>query len=173
MGLPFHYERSAMLDASVEQAFAYLDDFRALSAHMEKRSAMMAGSSMRIATDALGGRAVGSRVAMEGRVLGIALRLEEVVTERAPPRRKSWRTVEAKLLVVGPYRLGFELAPLKERAALRVFIDYDLPSRGPPRWLGRLLAPRYARWCVERMVNDAASRFGSAVDLRQTRPRWR
>jgi len=159
LSFALHYEHSALLGASVEQAFAYLDDFRALSAHMEKRSGMMAGSAMQISMDHLGGRAVGSRVRMEGRMLGINLRLEEVVTERNPPLRKVWETVEAALVVIGSYRLGFELSPKAPGATLCVFIDYDLPAGGLARWLAGFLARRYARWCVDRMVGDAVSRF--------------
>ena len=160
MSFPLHHERSAVLDATAEQAFVYLDDFRALSAHMEKRSPMMAGLRMRVSMDPLGGRAVGSRVTMEGRLLGMDLRLEEVVTERKPPLRKAWQTVEARLVVIGSYRLGFELSPKARGSMLRVFIDYDLPPRGLARWLGRFLARSYAHWCVHRMVGDAVGRFG-------------
>ena len=160
-----HFETHAVLSASVEAAFAYLDDFAALSAHMEKRSPMMMGSKMRIGTDELGGKAVGSHVRMEGRVLGIRLCLEEVVTQREPPLRKAWETVAARLLVIGQYRLGFELAPMAERSALRVFIDYELPARLPSRWL----ASRYARWCTERMARDAQRHF----DAGQSEPRPR
>ena len=159
MSFALHYERSVLLGASIEPAFAYLDDFRALSAHMEKRSAMMAGSAMRLTMDEFAGRAVGSRITMEGRMLGINLRLEEVVTERNPPLRKAWQTLEATLVVIGAYRLGFELVPKARDATLRVFIDYDLPAGRWARWLGRLLAKPYARWCVDRMVGDAVSRF--------------
>ena len=145
-----------LLRAKSEEAFAYLDDFAALSAHMQARSAMMLGSSMRIVTDALGGRAIGSRVRMEGRVLGLRLHLEEVITERVPPSKKAWETVDTKLLVIGRYRLGFELLPRGARSLLRVFIDYELPARWPARWLGRL----YARWCAWRMAHDTARHFG-------------
>ena len=55
-----HHESQVLLQAPVERAFAFLDDFKALSAHMEKRSAMMMGSRMSTATDELGGRAVGA-----------------------------------------------------------------------------------------------------------------
>lgn len=152
-----------MLDAPVARAFAYLDDFKALSAHMERRSTMMMGSRMSIATDELGGRAVGSKVRMTGRMLGMALSLEEVVTERRPPFSKAWQTLDARLLVIGQYRLGFELSPDGDRSALRVFIDYDLPRAWPERWLGRLFGGAYARWCTSRMANDAARHFGRAA----------
>ena len=159
MSFPFHHESSALLEASAERAFAYLDDFTALSAHMAKPSAMMMGSSMQVSTDELGGRAIGSKVRMAGRVLGMRLSLDEVVVKREPPLRKAWQTVDTRLLVIGPYRLGFELTPRGKRSALRVFIDYELPQRGAGRWLGRILGPAYARWCTRRMARDAARHF--------------
>ena len=155
--LPLHEEASVLLDAPVERAFAYLDDFHKLSAHMEQRSGMMAGSRMTIETDEQGGRALGSRVRLHGRIAGLDLALTEVVTEREPPFRKAWQTVDARLLVIGPYRIGFHLAREAGRARARIFIDYALPRRG--RWLGRLFARRYARWCVESMAADAGLHF--------------
>ena len=157
--LPLHGESVTHLDATLAAAFEYLDDFRKLSAHMEEPSAMMMGSKMTIETDAAGGRAVGSHVRMAGKVCGITLALDEVVMERDPPRRKAWQTIDAKLLVIGPYRLGFELSPQGEGTGLRVFIDYALPARAPARWLGHLFAASYARWCTGRMAAGAARHF--------------
>ena len=158
---PLHHETSATLNASIEAAFAFLDDFRKLSAHMEKPSAMMLGSAMAIETDERGGRAVGSSVRMRGKVFGMTFELSEVVTEREPPLRKAWETVDARLLVIGQYRLGFALQPDGNRSKLRVFIDYCLPQGGFGRWLGRLLGGTYARWCTRRMASDAIKHFGS------------
>jgi hypothetical protein len=148
-----------VLSLPVEVAFAYLDDFRKLSRHMEQPSGMMLGSKMAIELDRGQGRAVGSRVRMRGTMMGMTLALEEIVTERAPPLRKAWETVDANLLVIGQYRLGFELEPKDAGSALRVFIDYELPSRAPARWLGLLLGKVYARWCTRRMASDAARYF--------------
>lgn len=150
-----------MLEAPIDAAFTYLDDFRELSAHMEKSSGMMMGSRMTIEMDEQGGRAVGSKVRMQGKMLGMTLALEEVVTEREPPRLKAWQTVTANLLVIGPYRLGFELEPEGARTRMRVFIDYDFPAGAPARWLGRLFAGAYARWCTGRMGADASKHFAT------------
>lgn len=152
-------ESSVLLPVTAEAAFAWLDDFRRLSAHMERRSGMMMGSRMRIEIDEGGGRRVGSRVRMSGTMLGMHLALEEMVTLREPPLRKKWRTLDTDLLVIGSYELGFALEPGGPSTRLRVRIDYDLPQRGLARWLGRLLGRRYARWCTERMARDAARHF--------------
>jgi hypothetical protein len=69
------------------------------------------------------------------------------------------------LLVIGAYRMGFNIAPAPAGATVRIWIDYELPSKGAERWLGRLLGARYARWCIERMLGDAASKFGEPATL--------
>jgi hypothetical protein len=158
-GFLLHSECSVVLNASVETAFSYLDDFRKLSAHMERSSGMMMGSRMTIEMDGRAGRVVGARVRMRGTRMGLRLELEEVVTEREPPFRKAWETVEARLLVIGQYRLGFELSPQGDASKLRVFIDYSFPQKPPARWLGQLFSSAYARWCTERMARDASSYF--------------
>jgi len=154
-GFPFHYETTATLNTSIDAAFAHLDDFLKLSAHMEKSSGMMMGSRMTIDMDEREGRAIGSQVSMGGRMLGMRLSLREVVTERTPPTRKVWRTVDTDLMVIGSYELGFELRENGPATALRVFIDYDLPGKGVGRWLGHLFGRMYARWCTEKMATDA------------------
>ena len=156
----FHHETRATLRTSVQTAFEYLDDFRKLSAHMERPSAMMLGSRMEIFTDQGGGRAVGSRVRMSGQIMGIPLALEEVVVERDPPSRKAWTTVDARLLVIGQYRLSFELEPREGACELRVLIDYDWPQGLLTRLTAAVFAKSYARWCTERMVADAVKQFG-------------
>ena len=124
---------------------------------------------MKLSLDEQAGRAAGSRMRLAGRVLGVRLSLEEVVTEHTPPTRKVWMTVGTpRLLVIGPYRMGFVLVPAGGGAnargsdggvTLTVFIDYVLPERGPSRLLGRIFGHWYARWCTERMVADAQAAF--------------
>ena len=156
---PLHHESVVVLNASIAEAFEYLDDFKKLSAHMEKSSGMMMGSRMTIELDERGGREVGSRVRMRGNMWGMTLALDEVVTERLPPLRKSWKTVDANLIVIGRYQLGFELTPDGKRSRARIFIDYALPEELPARWLGVLFARTYAQWCTGRMAADAANHF--------------
>jgi hypothetical protein len=123
---------------------------------------MMAGGSMNIEFDEGRGKAVGSKIRLTGRVLGAPLSVEEVVTEHTPPRRKVWETTGVpNLLVIGNYRMGFEVAPSPSGAELRVFIDYSLPTSLPGRWLGWLLAPFYATWCTRRMAQDASKHFAN------------
>ena len=158
--LPFHFESDVELNAPANAVFSHLDDHNRLSAHMTKPSWIMAGSRMAIEFDASEGRAVGAIIRLRGRVLGIPLSVEEIVAERRPPLRRVWVTTgRSQLVVIGSYRMGYEITPKAHFSRLRVFIDYALPDGSISYWLGRLFGSFYARWCTQRMVNDAAIYF--------------
>lgn len=157
---PLHDESTALAKAPIDRVFAHLDDPKALAAHMGESSMMMMGSRMSIDVDADGGRVVGSKIRMDGRMLGIPLSLEEVITERHIPSRKVWETIGApKLLIIEHYRMGFDLTAKGDSCLVRVFIDYSLPTTAPGSWLGRLLGGVYARWCMKQMADDAVRHF--------------
>lgn len=90
------YQRSASstvaLSALAEQVFELLDNPAVLGAHMEEPSVMRLGTSMTYQVDNAEGRAVGSVFKMTGLILGRALSVEAVVTERHPPLSKTWET---------------------------------------------------------------------------------
>src|SRR5687768_6892115 len=154
------YEAERMVGASADRVFAHVDDPARLSSHMTESSWRMGGGRMRVDLDERRGQAVGSRIRLKGRVLGFELAVEEIVTERDPPLRKVWETAGTpKLLVIGHYRMGFELSPRGPDSVLRVFIEYSRPTRAPASWLGLVFGDYYARWCVQRMIEDAARQF--------------
>lgn len=161
---PHHDESSAVLSAPPERVFATLDNHRLLSSHMNTSSWQMGGGRMTTTLDAGGGQRVGSHIRMSGRAFGLEVSLDEVVTEREPPTRKVWETVDSpRLLVVGAYRMGFEVTSHGNGSRLRVFIDYALPPEWPARWLGRAFGRYYARWCTQTMVADAVRTIGRDV----------
>jgi hypothetical protein len=157
---PFHFETTVALSAPAEVVFPVLDDQRRLSAHMSKSSWLMAGSRMTITFDASRGQTKGAIMQLSGRVLGITLFVEEIVTEHEPPLRKVWQTTGTpRLLVIGQYRMGFEIRPGPGISQLRVFIDYALPEHWFSHAVGRLFGHFYARWCTRRIAEDAAAYF--------------
>ena len=82
--LPLRYESSGPVQASPGQVFAHIDDPTRLASHMRKGSWRMAGGHMNTATDAGRGQAVGSRIRVSGRVLGV-----------------EWSTTQSNTLPVG------------------------------------------------------------------------
>ena len=157
---PNHFENDVEIKAPADAVFAHLDDQRRLSAHMSQSSWAMIGSHMDFEFDAAGGRAVGSKIGLRGRVLGLKFSVDEVVTVHTPPIQKIWETTGTpNLFVIGHYRMGFEITPHGESATLRVFIDYAFPEAPVTRWLGQIFGAAYARWCTIRMTDDAAKHF--------------
>src|SRR5512138_873121 len=155
-----HYDGTVVLPVPIDQAFAHLDDPRQLAGHMSESSWQMGGGRMTFELDAPQGQRIGSVIKLGGSVLGMELSVTEAVTESGPSYRKVWETIGApRLLIIGAYRMGFELAPLSDQCQLRVFIDYSLPKSGFPRLLGHLLARWYAKWCTNQMLIDAQKRF--------------
>lgn len=153
------YELSTEILASQQAVFDHLDDHERLAVHMTQSSAMMAGAHFSFTLDSAKGRAVGSRIVMTGTLLGLDMYVAEAVIERTPPSRKVWETEpNPRLLVIGNYRMGFEVTPDSVGALLRIFIEYDLPGIR----LAKILAPLayfYARWCVGCMIADARQHF--------------
>lgn len=151
-----HAESTVWIDAPPQRVFERLDDQRVLSAHMARGSWMTLGSKFRIELDEGMGRRVGSVMKLGGRIAGIPLSLAERVTLHEPGQRKAWETLgDPQLLVIGAYRMGFEVQALGQGSRLRVWIDYRLPGGWLQRMPGWLLGPLYARWCVRKMTGDA------------------
>jgi hypothetical protein len=158
--LPLHEHAQSEIAASALSVFDYIDRPERLSAHMERRSWRMGWGTMAIATDASGGRSIGSHWRLAGRMLGLHLAVEGNVVERQSPNRKVWETVgEPRLLVIGPYRMEVTIAERRQSSFVTIAIDYALPQRSPGRWLGSLFNKMYARWCVDQMMQDLKHRF--------------
>lgn len=153
-----HYKDSIEINATPEAIFAYADDHSKFSSHMNESSWMMGGGKMETEVDEGHGQKIGSHIKMGGKVFGIKLFLDEVITEHESPRRKVWKTVgDLKLLVIGHYQLGFEIEPKENKSIFTVFIDYDLPSKNI--WLGKLFGGIYAKWCVNQMISGVKNHF--------------
>lgn len=157
---PHHFEGATRVNVPVTAVFEHVDGHSRLSSHMNKPSWRMGWGRMTLELDEGKGRRIGSRIRLGGRVFGLELFVEEIVTERIPPARKAWETTGTpRLLVIGRYRMGFEVTPRGGDSELRVFIDYALPDAGVSRWLGLLLGAYYARWCVRQMLDDTVRFF--------------
>lgn len=153
-----HYEESILIPRSMEEIFAYIDDHNNLSSHMNDSSWMMVGSRMETLVDAERGQKAGSYIRLSGKVFGINLFVDEVVTQYEPPRAKAWETVgDLRLLVIGHYRMNIKAEPQDGNSLLRIAIDYDLPATNA--WLGRLFGGFYAKWCVRQMIESVRNHF--------------
>lgn len=122
---------------------------------------MMGGSKMSIEIDSGKGQEVGSHIKMSGKILGVYLYLDEVVSVHTPPNKKEWKTVgDIRLIVIGHYVLGFEVVQQEHGTVFKTYIDYELPASPLGKLCGILFGKWYAKWCVEQMVSSVAHTFG-------------
>lgn len=157
-----HIEETVSVAALPDAIFTYADNHRNFSAHMNQSSWMMGGGKMETKVDEGEGKKVGSHITMSGRVFGINLFLDEVITVHEPPRQKEWQTVgKINLLVIDHYTLGFKISPDETGSRFTVYIDYDLPKTWKTRALGILFGGMYAKWCVRQMTQGVQNQFSS------------
>lgn len=95
---PFHNETAVLAHAPADLVFAYLDDPKSLAAHMGESSIMRMGSRLSMDVDAAGGRMIGSKVGMQGSMIGIPISLEEMITWRHVPGKNVWETIGTQKL---------------------------------------------------------------------------
>lgn len=133
-----HDQSIGVVNAPPGVLFQHLDDPRRLGGHMSRSSAMMLGSRMTIELDEADGRRVGSRIRLVGRIVGIPIAVEEVISEHVPPRRKVWQTIGTpRLLVLSHYTMGFEITPEgPPRACGSSSITVSRPAVSPDCWGG-------------------------------------
>ena len=157
---PLHARIERHVALAPEAAFACLDDHRTPARHMTRRDWRMLGS--RIEVDVPPGRAaIGQRMRLHGRIVGLRVFADEVVTEHDPPRHKAWETIgEVRLLAIGPYRMWLDVAPEGDGSRIALGIDYAMPERAPWRWLGSLFGARYVDWCLRMMLDDSVFAAG-------------
>ncbi|MCL5073085.1 MAG: SRPBCC family protein [Actinobacteria bacterium] len=157
-----HYEEIAEVPAEPKSVFTFVDDHKNFSSHMSQSSWMMGGSKMETIIDEGKGQKAGSHIKMRGKIFGINLFLDEVITQHEAPYRKAWETVgKINLVVIDHYKLGFEIIPNNHSSKLKVYIDYNLPKSWKTRLLGVLFGEIYAKWCVRQMYQGVKNHFQS------------
>lgn len=157
-----HYEESITISASPIAVFTYADDHKNFSSHMNKSSWMMGGGKMETHVDEGNGQKLSSHIKMHGKIFGVKLFLDEVITQYEPPNRKAWKTVgDINLLIIGYYTLGFTITTKEEKSLLNVYIDYDLPNSFFGYLLGLIFGELYAKWCVHQMITGVKEHFNT------------
>ena len=156
--------RTALIGASAERVFAYVDDIRNLARHMSESPSMpMMGSKLTLEIVTTEPTGVGAIYRYSGQMLGLVLDFSEAVTTYVAGREKIWRTIgDPKLLIIRGYEMRVLVGPATPTTSnLTISIDYELPASGFWRLAGWLLADVYSRWCLKGMVD------GSKRDLEQ------
>ncbi len=133
-----------------------MDDINNIGWHMSGKGSMpMMGGRLKL--EAIDDRkGVGATYRWRGSVMGMAIDIKETVTRRIENKEKTWQTVEKpKMIVMSDYTMHLLLTPTNRGTKVLFEIDYSLPKT-PWGWIaGKLLARKYANWCLQRACEDA------------------
>lgn len=151
--------RTARIDAQSDRVFAYVDNIRNIARHMSERGSVpMMGAKLDLEIVTPEATGIGAIYRYSGRVMGLTIDFCETVTQYKPGREKVWRTIDQPRLLIMD---GYEIRVMVERVGaasskLTMSIDYKLPGSRFLRLLGHLLAPNYARLCLDSMLRGMA-----------------
>ena len=149
--------KTAIIHSTPEKVFAYMDDLGNTGMHMKERSGMMMGSKLKLEQVSENPNGLFSKYRWHGRMMGIRIDFTTVVTQWIRGKEKVWQTIgESKMIILKWYRMHLAVTPLEEgKVQTELSIDYTLPDNFFLHFIGMLLAPWYANWCLNNMLLDA------------------
>jgi hypothetical protein len=142
--------------APPEKVFAHMDNINNVSWHMSGESSMpMMGGRLKL--EVIDDReGVGRTYRWKGSVMGMKIDIKETVTKWVANRDKTWKTIEhPKMIVLSRYTMHLLLTPTRNGTFVVFEIDYDIPKTQWGWVIGKLLARKYAKWCLQRACEDA------------------
>ncbi|MBM3897727.1 MAG: SRPBCC family protein [Thaumarchaeota archaeon] len=144
------------IKASPQKVFAHMDDIRNVGWHMEGKRAMpMMGGKLHLQKLSENATGVGATYRWYGKVLGMTIDFKETVTKWIENREKVWSTIEdPKIFIMSEYKMRLQLSPTENGTNVVFEIDYELPRSLFGKILGKLLAKKYAQWCLRRACED-------------------
>jgi len=95
-----------------------------------------------------------------GKVMGFTMGFTVVVTKWIKEKEKVWETVgETKMIIMKWYRMQLLVIPYLQSTKVTLSIAYTKPDNIFFKFVAFFLAPMYANWCLNNMLN------GSKKDL--------
>jgi len=133
-----------------------MDDIANVGWHMEgERSMPLMGGKLHHEVLSENITGLGATYRWYGKVMGMTLDFKETVTKWVKNEEKVWSTIEdPKIIIMSKYEMRFNLSPIENGTKVTFEIDYELPRSLFGRILGKLLARKYADWCLRRACED-------------------
>lgn len=148
--------KTLIIQSSPENVFTYMDNIGNTGMHMTKSSAPMMGSKLELKQLSENATGLNSTYQWYGKMMGLTMDFTVVVTQWTQDKEKIWETVgEAKMIILSWYKMKLLLTPVKDTTQVELSIDYEIPKTLFFRILGFLLAPLYANWCLNNMLQDS------------------
>ena len=154
--------RSAIIPAEPDNVFDFMDDYSKTGMHMTESSTMMMGSKLKLEQLSPNAIGVGATYRWFGKMMGMTIDFTQTVSQWVQGVEKEWKTNgDAKIIIMGWYRMYWKLKPVDGGTLATIGIDYT----APPQWYFKVLSfffgGVYSRWCLNSMLRDTKKAFAN------------
>ena len=148
--------KSIIIHAIPEKVFTYMDNIANTGMHMTKSSKPMMGSKLELKQLSLNATGLNAKFRWFGKMMWFTMDFTVVVTKWIKDKEKVWETIgEAKMIIMGWYQMRLVISPEGANTKAELSIAYTKPKNIFLKFIAFFLAPLYANWCLNNMLNDS------------------
>ena len=148
--------KTILIHSEARSVFLYMDNIGNTGMHMTKSSMPMMGSNLKLEQLSENPTGLNSKFRWSGKIMGFSMDFTVIVTRWIKDSEKVWETIGvAKMIILSWYRMRLFLVPEGTNTRAELSIAYTLPKNMFFKILAFFLAPWYARWCLNNMLQDS------------------
>ena len=150
--------KNILIHSSPEKVFAYMDNIGNTGMHMTKSSMPMMGSKLELKQLSENTTGLNSKFRWTGKMMGFTMDFTVIVSKWIKDKEKVWETIgKAKMIILRWYqmRLVISSASGGQNTNAEISIAYTKPKNIFFRFIAFFLAPLYANWCLNNMLQDS------------------
>ena len=145
-----------LIHSTPEKVFAYMDNIGNTGMHMTKSSMLMMGNKLELKQLSENATGLNSKFHWYGKMIGFTMDFTVIVTKWVKDKEKTWETIgEAKMIILDWYQMCFVISPKGENIKVELSIAYTKPKNIIFKFIAFFLAPFYANWCLNNMLQDS------------------
>jgi len=158
-------ERSKEYNVRADVVFDALDDLSVTGMHMTQSSMAMMGGKMHLEFLSKHIRGLYTRYRWTGKALWMNLDFTVEVTKWVDGKEKIWKTVgPANLIIYRWFQMRLKVSPTAGDSSIATLsITYKKPRGMLLQLVCFLLGDWYAKWCLNKMLNDTDAVIKKAV----------
>jgi hypothetical protein len=133
-----------------------MDNIDNTGIHMTKSSMPMMGSRLELKQLSENATGLNSKFRWTGKVMWFTMDFTVVVTKWIKCKEKVWETVgPAKMIIMGWYQMRLVISLEGGNTKAILSIAYTKPKNIFFKFIAFFIAPFYANWCLNNMLNDS------------------
>ena len=151
-------QKEIIIQALPEKVFAYMDNINNTGMHMTKSSKPMMGSKLELKQLSENAAGLNSKFRWYGKMMWFTMDFTVVVTKWIKDKERVWETIgEAKMIIMGWYQMHLVIlsSPGGPNTEVELSITNTKPKNIFFKFIEFFLAPLYANWCLNNMLNDS------------------